>query len=109
MTDDKLGTGFIAKGQEFAYVNRPTDVDTIFCDGMKGASAQPHVTKVSFFQQVFDPLDPSTIKAKYVFNLAIPNDQFIEIANLLKAIADDLTSKQNPKLVDENDAGGDQK
>jgi hypothetical protein len=90
MAAELANVGAIAAGQELTFLNAATDARTIFCDGFNGLTVQPHVTKISFFEQMLDPLQPGSIKGRFVLNLAIPNDQFVAIANLLKKIADEL-------------------
>lgn len=79
----------IEPNQEIEFINSPFDADTVFCDGFRGLAMQPHITKVSFFEQILD-VQSGAIQGKYILNLAIPNDQFIAIANILKQAADDL-------------------
>lgn len=83
----------IAAGAEITMVNTAMDATTIFVDGLKGLAAQAHVTKLSFFEQILDPDQVGSVRGRYVLNLAIPNDQFVEIATLLKKAADALALK----------------
>ena len=93
MTGQVAIGGVIPAGQELVFVNNATDAPSIFCDGFKGMSVQSHVTKVSFFEQIMDPMQQGVLHGRFVVNLVIPNDQFLAMSKLFKEIADGLPAE----------------
>lgn len=79
----------IPPNAEVKMLNRPHDVPTYFTDGIKGVMVQANVVKVCLFEQIMDPAQPGQLFARYVLNLAIPNEAFVAIADLLKHISDE--------------------
>lgn len=87
MSSEIMSTALLGPGAEVGFINLSINAPTVFCDGMMGIAIQPHITKVSFFEQIPDP-SGEKLNARFVVNLAFPNDQFLAIANLLKEMAD---------------------
>ncbi len=79
------GVGMIGPGSIPTVINTIQDAPTVFVEGINGVSLTGHITKIHFTEHL---AKEGELQARHILNLVVPNDQFLQIANLLKAIAD---------------------
>ncbi|MDG2003880.1 MAG: hypothetical protein P8J20_11165 [Novosphingobium sp.] len=68
----------IPAGQTPELVNSPMDCPTIVVDGTAGLAMGEHMTKIHFVEHT--AAKDQKVLARYVVNLAMPNDQFLKVA-----------------------------
>lgn len=91
------GRQAIPDGSEVELINKAREAEPVVVDGIAGLVIANGVVKVNCFHQFMEVDAPGKVFGKYNVTLNIPIPQFLQITEVLKAVADDISADAIPQ------------
>lgn len=95
--DDSGPKQFMVDARSLEFTTTPLDADTIYADGVKGVVVTPHVTKISFYEQVNNVV--GGVSGRHVVTIVLPLDQFVAVVEHLNDVVQGIAAKESPEAT----------